>query len=160
MKDQDSIFFKNFSILLGALVLLTIVLAIMGYSKHEELLGDKGDSKDRSAIAATIQSPAQVNTGEAMAVVKEVEEEPAIAFDGSLDGEMIYQTVCFACHGTGAAGAPKLEAAAWTDRMAAGMDALIASGIAGKGAMPPKGGRPDLSDEQMKVTVEFMTAGF
>ncbi|VAW35905.1 hypothetical protein MNBD_GAMMA01-292, partial [hydrothermal vent metagenome] len=71
---------------------------------------------------------------------------------------------CFACHGTGAAGAPKLEAAAWTGRLEKGTDALVANAIKGfqgnTGFMPAKGGRPDLSDAQVRAAVEFMLEGF
>jgi len=161
MKDQDSIFFKNFSLLLGFLVLLTVVLAIVGYMMHYNLLGRDDMAQDRSDIVKTLESVAQVNTGEA--IVAQVEEESEVAsaaFDGTLDGKTIYDNVCMACHSTGAAGAPKLEAADWADRMTGGIDALVTSSINGKGAMPPRGGRADLSDEQMKAAVEFMTTGF
>ena len=161
MKDQDSIFFKNFSLMLGFLVLLTIVLAIVGYKMHHSLIDSDDMTKDRSAIAKSLESVAQVNTGDTIvAVADTAAEEATAAFDGTLDGKTIYDNVCMACHSTGAAGAPKLEAAAWTDRMAGGIEALITSAINGKGAMPPRGGRADLSDEQMKAVVEFMTEGF
>ncbi len=160
MKDQDSIFFRNFSMLLGFLVFLTIVLAITGYVMHDDILGDKEMAKDRSAIAKTLEPIAKVNTGDVIVAQVEEEKAPTAAFDGTLDGKKIYDNVCTACHSSGAAGAPKLEAAAWTDRMAGGIDALVTSAINGKGAMPPRGGRADLSDEQVKATVEFMTTGF
>ncbi len=147
--------------MLGFLILLTIVLAIVGYEMHHSLIDSNDMTKDRSAIAKSIQSVSQVNTGEAIvAVADTAAEEVTVAFDGTLDGKTIYDNVCMACHNTGAAGAPKLEAAAWTERMAVGIDGLVTSAIAGKGAMPPRGGRADLSDEQMKAVVEFMTAGF
>ena len=56
------------------------------------------------------------------------------------DGQKIYQTSCQACHATGAANAPKLgDKEAWAPRIATGIDALLASAIKGKNAMPPKG---------------------
>lgn len=161
MKDQDSIFFKNFSIMLVALIVITIILIIVGKIAHENLLGRDVMSEDRSAVAELIKPVAQVNTGEAI-IVEEKSAAVAVAFDGSTDGEMIYQNVCFACHGTGAGGAPKLEAAAWSARMDKGMDGLVDNAINGYqgtlGFMPAKGGRADLSDEQVKITVEFMTS--
>ena len=157
MKDQDSIFFKNFSIMLIALIILTIILIIVGNIVHDDLLGRDALSEDRSAVAEAIKPIAQVNTGDA--IIEEVKPETvAVAFDGSLDGKMIYDAVCMACHATGVADAPKLEAAAWTDRMAGGVDALVTSSINGKGAMPPRGGRADLSDAQLKATIEYMTS--
>jgi cytochrome c5 len=70
--------------------------------------------------------------------------------------DQLYQGACFACHGTGAAGAPKLgDVAAWTDRLAKGLDALVTSAVGGVGAMPPRGGSP-LDDDQIRSVVEYM----
>ncbi len=119
-------------------------------------------SKDRSLIAATIKPIATVNTGEAI-IAEIATEEVALAFDGSTDGSMIYQNVCSACHTTGAGGAPKLEAPAWAGRLDKGLDGLVANAVNGyqgeAGYMPAKGGRTDLSEEQVKATVEFMIEG-
>lgn len=68
-----------------------------------------------------------------------------------------YQATCFACHGTGAAGAPMTgNKAQWAPRMELGMDAMVASVKNGKGAMPPKGLCNDCTDDQFKALVEFM----
>ena len=70
--------------------------------------------------------------------------------------DQLYQGACFACHGTGAAGAPKLgDVTAWTDRLAKGLDALVSSAVGGVGAMPPRGGSP-LDDDQIRSVVEYM----
>lgn len=72
-------------------------------------------------------------------------------------GESVYGMACLACHTTGAAGAPKLgDKAAWAPRIAQGMEVLHASAINGKGAMPPKGGRVDLSDADIQSAVVYM----
>ena len=76
---------------------------------------------------------------------------------GPKDGATIYNTVCGACHNSGAAGAPKLDdKAAWAPRVGTGKDALYKSVIGGKGAMPPKGGAADLSDDEIKGTVDYI----
>lgn len=77
------------------------------------------------------------------------------------DGQSTYQAACFACHGTGAAGAPKLgDKAAWKSRIAQGMGTLNTHAIKGykgnKGFMPAKGGRSDLSDGAVKAAVKYM----
>jgi cytochrome c5 len=78
---------------------------------------------------------------------------------GAADGAGTYQTACFACHGTGAAGAPKLgDKAAWAPRIKQGNNTLYASALKGKGAMPPKGGQAQLSDEAVKAAVDHMVA--
>ncbi len=72
-------------------------------------------------------------------------------------GKSIYDSACFACHLTGAAGAPKLgDQALWAPRIEQGMDALIASVINGKGNMPPKGGRMDIADADIASAVAYM----
>ena len=71
-------------------------------------------------------------------------------------GEQVYQGQCAACHGTGAAGAPKLgDAAAWGPRVGTGYDALLNSALKGKGAMAPQGGG-EHSDFEIGRAVVYM----
>ena len=161
MSDQDSIFFRNFSILLAALVVITIILALVGIAMQNNLVANIKGEADRSAIQASITPVAAVNT-DPNAIVVEAPAAIAAAFDGSLDGEMIYTNACAACHVAGVAGAPKLEKAAWEPRLAQGMEVLIKHAIEGfvgeAGMMPARGGNMALTDDQIKVTVEYMTA--
>lgn len=78
-------------------------------------------------------------------------------------GEGPYKQVCALCHGGGVAGAPKTgDKAAWAPRIAQGNDTLYKHAIEGftgqAGMMPPKGGGTGLSDEQVKLAVDFMVA--
>lgn len=80
----------------------------------------------------------------------------AAADNASKTPEQLYQGACFACHGTGAAGAPKLgDAAAWSERGAKGLDALVSSAVSGIGAMPPRGGSA-YDDDQIRAAVEYL----
>ena len=73
-------------------------------------------------------------------------------------GEALYKQACQVCHAAGVAGAPKFgDKAAWAPRIQTGMDALYASVIKGKGAMPPKGGSA-ASDADIHAAVDFMVA--
>jgi len=84
---------------------------------------------------------------------------PAKAAAGPADGKSTYDTVCMACHSTGAAGAPKLgDKAAWAPRVAQGKPALYNSALHGKGAMPPKGGNASIPDDAVKAAVDYMLA--
>jgi cytochrome c5 len=75
------------------------------------------------------------------------------------DGQKVYQQACFACHATGAAGAPKLDdKAAWKDRIAKGNETLYKHAIEGFNAMPAKGGRADLSDDDVKAAVDYIVS--
>jgi len=95
------------------------------------------------------------------AVVEEVVEEVVAAATevAAFDVESTYQMSCFACHGTGAAGAPIMgDADAWTERMAKGMDAVMANVINGVAAMPPKGLCMTCSDENLQSLVSYMSS--
>ena len=86
----------------------------------------------------------------------ELVKAEAAAASGPRDGATIYNSVCGACHNTGAAGAPKLDdKAAWAPRLGQGVDGLVKSVTNGKGAMPPKGGAA-LSDEEIKGVVDYV----
>ena len=75
------------------------------------------------------------------------------------DGKATYDKTCSVCHASGVANAPKFgDKAAWAPRIATGKDALLQSVLKGKGAMPPKAGAADLSDDDIKSAIEFMTA--
>ena len=59
----------------------------------------------------------------------------------------------------GIAGAPKFgDKAAWAPRIKLGIDALHASALKGKGAMPPKGGNVTLPDADVVAAVDYMVA--
>ena len=93
------------------------------------------------------------------AVIEEVVEEviEAVAEVAAFDVESTYQMSCFACHGTGAAGAPLLgDADAWTERMAKGMDAVMVNVVNGVNAMPPKGLCMTCSDDNLQTLVNYM----
>ena len=76
---------------------------------------------------------------------------------GSRSGEDMNKAVCSACHGTGVAGAPKTgDKSAWAPRIALGLDGLVKSAMAGKNAMPPKGGAADATEEEIKRAIVFL----
>ena len=86
-----------------------------------------------------------------------------VAYGGTLDGGEIYKNLCGACHTNGVGKAPMLNAAGIGARAAKGVDMLYKHAIEGftgpdGGIMPPKGGNPALTDEQVKVTVDWMLA--
>lgn len=103
---------------------------------------------DHETTATLIQPVARVELKAAAA------DEPA----GDRDGETVYTAVCAACHSTGVAGAPKTgDNAAWAPRVAKGLDAIVTTAISGIGAMPARGGNPNLSDDEVRRAVIHMT---
>jgi len=85
---------------------------------------------------------------------------PTQAAAGGADkGKAVYDATCMVCHATGVAGAPKFgDKAAWAPRIKLGIDALHASALKGKGAMPPKGGNVTLPDADVIAAVDYMVA--
>jgi cytochrome c5 len=72
-------------------------------------------------------------------------------------GEEIVRATCVECHGTGVGGAPIIgDRAAWIHRATYGIDALVRSAIKGHGAMPARGGMPDLSDSELRRAIVYM----
>ena len=91
-----------------------------------------------------------------LAKVKLAPLAPAGAAAGSRGGEELYKAVCGACHEAGVAGAPKIgDKAAWAPRIGVGLDVLTKTALAGKGAMPPKGGS-DATPEELARAIVFM----
>ncbi len=81
---------------------------------------------------------------------------PAAAGGAARSGEQIYQAACTACHQAGVAGAPKTgDKGAWAPRLALGLNGLLKSAIAGKNAMPPRGGS-DASDTELASAIVYI----
>ncbi|GGB89736.1 hypothetical protein GCM10011352_14690 [Marinobacterium zhoushanense] len=67
---------------------------------------------------------------------------------------------CQSCHNAGLGGAPALgDNAAWAPRLDKGVDGMLATVRAGKGAMPPKGTCMSCSDDELRAAIEHMIAG-
>ncbi|MCB1941020.1 MAG: cytochrome c5 family protein [Candidatus Accumulibacter sp.] len=125
-----------------AVVLIVVIWPLSMIGKGSVATGDS------DAVYARILPVAKI----------ELAKAPAAAADGQArDGAAIYNSICMACHASGVAGAPKAgDAAAWAPRIATGTDALVASVTNGKGAMPPKGGGSDLTDDEIKAAVAYL----
>jgi cytochrome c5 len=87
-------------------------------------------------------------------------KQPAMASNGKVtpaEGKKIYAKYCAACHTTGSAGAPMLgDASAWDPLIKLGVDKLHHNAINGINSMPPKGGCPTCSDNQIKAAVDYL----
>ena len=162
MEEQtDSTFIKNMSIVLVILVIFTLSIAFIargvGYKEADgnnpiSAMMTENRIKSVAGVYTNANGPAPVTEA-----VEKAAPAQAVAFDGSLDSEMIYNTVCAACHSTGVAGAPKPGSPEMAQRTEKGLDALMQTALNGLNAMPARGGRADLSDEQVQAVVEFMT---
>ena len=72
-------------------------------------------------------------------------------------GEQVVKAQCSKCHAQGLNGAPKIgDKAAWIERAKLGFDGAVRSAINGHGPMPARGGKPDLTDAEMRAAVAYM----
>lgn len=82
----------------------------------------------------------------------------ACAQAGARSGPEIVQNTCILCHGPGLSGAPRIGSVKdWRPRSRFGLDALVRSATEGKGAMPARGGMPDLTDEELRAAIAYMS---
>lgn len=78
-------------------------------------------------------------------------------------GAAVFRNTCALCHGPGIAGAPRLDDRSdWSARVARGVDTLYQHAIGGykgqQGLMPPRGGNPSLSDDEIRSAVDYMVS--
>ncbi len=153
MSKVDSNFGFSVGVLIVVAVLVMIINAMVGSALKVSGDADMSDA----AIAKRIEPVAQLNTGAPIVPEAPAAAAAPVAAAGARSGKDIYQSTCFACHGTGAAGAPKLgDAAAWGPRISQGMDTLLKNAINGLRAMPPRGTCGNCSDSDLKAAVQYM----
>ncbi|HSH27667.1 MAG TPA: c-type cytochrome [Wenzhouxiangella sp.] len=162
-EQHDRQFIHTFSAVLVGLTAFIVVIIALALIIHNYAFEPEQSPARQAAVDERLQPVAGVYAGEtgraaaqAAAEQAAASAEPQVAFDGSTDGQMIYSQVCAACHDTGAAGAPRLEAGDWSDRLEKGRETLVTHAIDGFNAMPARGGRSDLSDEQVTASVDYM----
>lgn len=170
-KEQDRLFFRNYSLIIGLLVVMIVIFLFLARYFG---IDDQAEAVRRAPQVADATQPiGQVNTGGDSAAAEDTTAAAVPAADAGTataaaatddPGARVYNSLCFSCHGTGVPGAPQLgDKAAWVDRIAAGIDMLYTHAIAGfTGAsgmpMPPKGGNPALSDDEVKAAVDYMVS--
>lgn len=117
--------------------------------------GDDAATEDEAATEEDVAASEEAGDEAAVA-----EAEDANGGASDLDGAALYASSgCAACHDNGVAGAPAMgDADGWADRLDKGTDELYANAINGIGAMPAKGGNPNLSDEEVMAIVDHMIA--
>ena len=86
-------------------------------------------------------------------------QEPVgeITSNGRINGREAYVDFCAGCHETGMLGAPIAgDAAYWKGRSTLWQAVLMEHAKQGYYDMPPKGGRPDVSDARIDAATEYM----
>ena len=159
---DDRIFLQRFSLVIALLAVFAVVIIILSISldgtveREEPTAREQAREQRLMPVAGVFAGETGRAAAQAAREAAAASTEMAAAFDGSLDGQLIYDRACGTCHESGAGGAPLMTASAWAGRLEKGKDELVANAITGIGAMPPRGGRRDLTDEQIEVSVAFM----
>jgi cytochrome c5 len=169
VSKQDSQFITTFSVVIGILVVITILLfalarSVAGRTQVVDVYKDPIylASMERNTAPLTKEAVAGQDNS-AMAIKAPAGAGPAVAMAVPKDGHDLFDSVCKTCHGTGLAGAPKAgDKSAWGPRIAEGKPTLYQhalNGYTGKtGIMPAKGGRTDLPDDLIKQGVDYMVS--
>ena len=166
--DRDQKFFDMYSLVIGALAIIALGIFILSMKIAERTQGicTSDGAEYQTAVAERIRPvgevymPGEEATSAAPKAETVAEPEPVAA---ALSGPQVYNSACLACHGAGIGGAPILgDAGAWAPRIAQGIEILKEHAIKGfqgsAGYMPAKGGRTDLSDEEVANAVDYMVA--
>jgi cytochrome c5 len=164
VRNYDLDFLKKFSLVLGILAAITVLLIVFAAHLQDTLPREPDPAvakrtEARIAPAGAVYAGSTGAAAQAAAVAAAAAAAASqVAYGGTLDGAVIYNNLCTGCHTSGAGGAPMLTAA----RMGQGKDLLYTHAIEGyqgsAGVMPAKGGNPGLTDEQVKATVDWMLA--
>ena len=115
--------------------------------------------KRRRRVGAKVTTMAFLALAFVSALALAVEPTAAGAAPRARTGAEIVQNTCILCHGTpGVVGAPRARSTRdWRPRLREGVEGLMRSAAAGKGAMPVRGGMPDLSDDELRAAIIYLT---
>tara|TARA_R110000782_G_scaffold75529_3_gene150582 strand:+ start:634 stop:1149 length:516 start_codon:yes stop_codon:yes gene_type:complete len=164
-KEQDKLFFRNFSLALGIIAVMMVVFFVVAQFAASD---DEAEAKIRSAKVAEVTEPVgQVTAvGDEIEVAVEeavVEEAPANEEASGDIGKTVFESVCMGCHGIAAMAAmiPQAgDAAAWAPRIEKGIETLYDNAINGfqgeMGMMPARGMNQSLSDDEVKAAVDYI----
>ncbi len=158
---QDNAFIRKFSGILIGLLVLTIVLIFVARSLQTESGVDDNPSQkiiaeQRIKPVSSVHMGDEVTSAPTEASASTSPTPPTVAVV-EVDGEAVYNGLCMTCHEAGIAGAPVTDSDQMAERLSEkGIDTLVMNVINGLNVMPPRGGNPSLTDDQIQAAVEFM----
>lgn len=168
-KEQDKIFFRNYSIVIGLLALMIIIFLIaarsIGMSEENTNMSAEHSTQIEKATqpVGQVQIKGQEQTQPAAAPAEKTAATGSGEKSGDV-GKQVFNGLCVSCHGAGLPGVPQFgNKKEWAPRIAKGKPTLYKHALHGFSsggplAMPPKGGNPALSDAQIKAAVDYMVA--
>ena len=166
--SRDQKFFDLYSLVIGILAAFALAILVLAMKMSDLTQGvyTRDTAEYQAAVDSRIRPLGQVylpgeEQEQEKAPTLEVAAEPEPVAT-AMTGPQVYNAACNVCHGNGVGGAPIVgDTAAWVDRIAKGADVLNDSainGFDGDAATPmlAKGGRMDLSDQEVIDAVTYM----
>ena len=163
MSQSDQTFFDSFSLVIGIQVGIAFGIFLVANTMAEEQTASlQQDPVYQDLIVARLEPVGKATAeGEARIVKAGVPSAAPATSAEQMSGPEVYAAACAMCHGEGTAGAPRVgDVAVWQPRIAQGEEVLtrnVLQGFSGEtGYMPAKGGRVDLSDEEILAAMVHM----
>ena len=162
-QEQDQKFFRNYALVIGVLAVMVLVFFTLA-----QIIGENEEENIQQRAAVVAERTAPVGMVKISGQTEPATGTPATASAGAKQTpKQIFDTTCFACHGNeqgvgGIPGSPHFgDKEAWAGRIAQGKELLYEhalKGFTGESgvAMPAKGGNPNLTDDEIKATVDYM----
>jgi cytochrome c5 len=161
--SSDRHFFNSFSLVLGILIAIAILLFVFARmigraTQGQEVLVDPMRLKEVQQNIAPFGHVAVAGKHDPALTVLATPNKDAPTADVPSSGEQAFTKVCSACHSLGINGAPKMgDRAAWGPRIAQGKETLYTAAIGGKGSMPARGGTT-WPDATIRMAVDYMVS--
>ena len=136
------------------LIVWAIAMIFIGFKALNSTSGDSSNSETmvENSVLERIKPVGEVRIDTSTQVASAEIVETAVR-----SGEEIYNSKCAGCHTSGVMGSPKFASLEdWAPRIDLGLEKLTLSAIAGKGGMPAKGTCMDCSDNDIKITVQYV----
>ncbi|MDP0596429.1 MAG: c-type cytochrome [SAR86 cluster bacterium] len=136
------------------LIVWAIAMIFIGFKALNSTSGDSSNSETmvENSVLERIKPVGEVRIDTSTQVASAEIVETAVR-----SGEEIYNSKCAGCHTSGVMGSPKFASLEdWAPRVGLGLEKLTLSAIAGKGGMPAKGTCMDCTDNDIKITVQYM----
>lgn len=164
MNDSERQLFEGFTfvlgIVLGGLAAAGLGVAARLMASSAPVLPTSGEATTETALAP-VGRVALIGDPALEALVAAAPAAPA-RVNTVLSGPQVFNEACYLCHAPpGVPGAPVVgDVPAWENRLTQGIEMLEDHAINGyqgeAGFMPAKGGRVDLSDDEVRSAVEYM----
>ncbi len=165
--SRDQKFFDMYSLVIGVLAAFALAIFVLAMKMSDLTQGvyTRDAAEFQAAVEERIRPVGQVylpgeeQTAAAPTVETLPEPDPVAT---AMTGPQVYNVACNACHGNGVGGAPITgDVAEWAPRIAQGIDVLndhAINGFDGDAVTPmlAKGGRADLSDQEVIDAVAYM----